>query len=134
MKKLLLLVFVVLLVAIWVNRLRLYVRDPLATVYENGVKQSGVQVFINYANDVLVEQDAGPGAYRVLVQGWNKMPATPDRLICVRWMACVADAEHAATLPVEWSGRGKYDPKVSMSSREVSFVDGVGETLRVELR
>jgi hypothetical protein len=83
---------------------------------------------------VLLEQDAEPGAYRVLVQAWNKMPGEPQHLICIRWMACLADADHAATFPIEWMGKGKYDPKVSMTSRAVSFVDGDGAAIRVALR
>ena len=134
MKTILLLVFVVLLALIFVNRQRVYVRDPLATVYRNEVQQSGVQVFINYSDDVLLEQDAGPGSYRILVQGWNRMPGTPAVLKCIRWMACLADADHAATLPIEWNGKGRYDPRVAMTSREVSFVDGDGATMRVVLR
>jgi len=134
MKTILLLVFVVLLALIFVNRQRVYVRDPLATVYRNEVQQSGVQVFINYSDDVLLEQDAEPGSYRILVQGWNRMPGTPAVLKCIRWMACLADADHAATLPIEWNGKGRYDPRVAMTSREVSFVDGDGATMRVVLR
>ena len=88
MKMILLVVFLVVMGFVWVNRQRVYVRDPLAVVYrsqgsEGGpgeVKQSGVQVFINYSDDVLVEQDAQPGGYRILVQGWNKMPGTPGVL------------------------------------------------------
>jgi hypothetical protein len=129
-KRILLIVFLVVITFIWVNRQRVYVRDPLATVYKNGVKQSGVQVFMNYSNDVLVEQDAG----RTLVQGWNKMPGTPADLTCVRWTACMTDAVHAGTLPVEWNGKGKYDPQVAMTGREVSYVDGDGATVRVVLR
>jgi len=138
-KRILLIVFLVVMAFIWVNRQRVYVRDPLATVYKNDGQQSGVQVFINYSDDVLLEQDAEPGSYRILVQGWNKMPGTPAVLRCIRWMACMADADHARTLPIEWSGnnqrgKGKYDPRVAMTSREVSFVDGDGATIRVELR
>jgi hypothetical protein len=133
-KTVLLLVFVGLMGFILVNRQRVYVRDPLATIYRNDVKQSGVQVFIDYSNDVLLEQDAEPGSYRVLVQGWNKMPGTPATLKCMRWMVCLADADHATTFPVESSVRGRYDPKVSMTSREVMFVDGDGAVIRVELR
>jgi hypothetical protein len=133
-KKILLLLFLVLLAAIYMNRQRVYVRDPLATVYRDEVKQSGVQVFINYSNDVLLEQDAEPGSYRVLVQGWNKMPGTPVVLRCIRWMVCLADADHATTFPVEWTGKGKYDPKVAMTSREISFVDGDDGTIKVQLR
>lgn len=134
MKTVLLLVFVGLMGFIVVNRQRVYVRDPLASVYKNDVKQSGVQVYIDYSNDVLLEQDAEPGSYRVLVQGWNKMPGTPAVLKCMRWMVCLADADRAATFPMESSMRGKYDPKVSMTSREVMFVDGDGGVMRVELR
>jgi len=133
-KTILLLVFVALLAAIFVNRQRVYVRDPLATVYQGDVKQSGVQVFINYSNDVLLEQDAEPGSYRILVQGWNKMPGTPGVLKCIRWMVCLADADHATTFPIEWNGKGRYDPKVAMTSRELSFVAGDGATIKVQLR
>ena len=134
MKKILLLVFLVVLAAIFVNRQRVYVRDPLATVYRDDVKQSGVQVFINYSNDVLLEQDAEPGSYQILVQGWNKMPGTPGVLKCIRWMVCLADADHATTFPIEWNGKGRYDPKVAMTSRELSFVAGDGATIKVQLR
>jgi hypothetical protein len=133
-KRILLLVFLIVLAFVWVNRQRVYVRDPLATVYRNDVQQSGVQVFINYSNDVLIEQDAEPGAFRILVQGWNKMPGTPVVLKCVRWMACMADADHAGALPIEWTGKGTYDPRVAMTSHEVSFVDGGGATMRITLR
>ena len=102
-------------------------------------KQSGVQVFVNAAGDVLLWQDAEPGAYRILVQAWNKAPGTPVRLICLHWMVCLTDADRAATIPMDWTGnsgrhKGKYDPRVSMTSREVSFVNGDGVTIRVELR
>jgi hypothetical protein len=133
-KKLLLLIFLVLLAAIVVNRQRLFVRDPLATVYTNDAKQSGVQVFINYSNDVLLEQDAEPGSYRTLVQAWNKMPGTPLRLICLHWLACLTEADQATLLAPEWSGKGKYDPHVNMTSREVSFVNPDGAHLRIVLR
>lgn len=102
-------------------------------------RQSGVQVFVNAAGDVLLWRDAQPGAFRILVQAWNKAPGTPVRLICLRWMVCLADADHPAIIPVDWTGnsgrhKGKYDPHVSMSGREVSFVNGDGMTVRVELR
>jgi len=133
MKTLLLLVFLGTMGFVVVNRQRVYVRDPLATVTRDEVTQSGVQVFLNYSNDVLLERDQEPGAYRTLVQGWNKMPGTPVVLRCLRWMICLADADQAATFPIEWSGKGKYEPGVAMTSREVSFVDGDGASVRVTL-
>ena len=134
MKKIFLLAFVVLMVFIVLNRQRVYVRDPLATVYRNEVRQGGVQVFINYSNDVLLWHDAEPGAYRILVQGWNKMPGTPAVLKCVRWMACMAEADRTPTIPIARAGKGAYDPRVAMTNREVSFMDGDGARVRVELR
>lgn len=102
-------------------------------------RQSGVQVFVSASGDVLLWRDAEPGAYRILVQGWNKAPGTPLRLTCLRWMVCLADTEHPPTIAMDWTGnsgrrKGKYDPKVSMSGHEVSFVNGDGATVRVELR
>ena len=102
-------------------------------------KQSGVQVFVNASGDVLLWQDAEPGAYRILVQGWNKAPGTPMRLTCIRWIVCLTDADRASIIPLDWTGnsgrgKGKYDPHVSMTGREVSFVNGDGATMRVELR
>jgi hypothetical protein len=102
-------------------------------------RQSGVQVFVNVADDVLLWQDAQPGAYRILIQSWNKAPGTPMRLTCIRWIVCLADADHASTIPLDWTGnswrgKGRYDPQVSMSGRRVTFVDGAGATMRIELR
>ncbi len=102
-------------------------------------KQNGVQVFVNASGDVLLWRDAEPGAYRILVQGWNKAPGTPMRLTCLRWMVCLTEADHPSTIAMDWTGnsgrgKGKYDPRVSMSGRVVSFVNGDGTTIRVELR
>jgi hypothetical protein len=133
-KKFLLLIFVGLFVLLVLNRQRAFLRDPLATVYKNEVKQSGVQVYINFSNDVLLEQDSDSGSFRTLVQGWNKMPGTPLRLICLHWMACLTDADQATLLAPEWSGKGKYDPQVNMSSREISFVNPIGGHFRIVLR
>jgi hypothetical protein len=134
LKTILVVAFVVVLGLVLVNRQKVFVRDPLATVDRNDVKQSGVEVFINYSNDVLMERDSDSGSYWTLIQGWNKAPGTPVVLRCLRWMACLTDADHATTLPIEWSGKGRYDPRVSMTHREVSFVDGDGATVRVTLR
>ena len=102
-------------------------------------RQSGVQVFVSATGDVLLWRDAQPGAYRILVQGWNKAPGTPMRLTCLRWMVCLTDADHPPTIAMDWTGnsgrrKGKYDPRVSMSGRVISFVNGDGATVRVELR
>lgn len=133
LKTIFILAFVVVMGLIIVNRERVYLRDPLATVYRNEVQQSGVQVYQNYSNDILLEDD-GDQPFRILVQDWNEFPATPVRLTCIRWMACLATDEHPPTVPLVWTGKGKYDPKVTMTKREVSFTDADGSRLRITLR
>lgn len=135
MKKLLLIAFVVMLAFVLVNRQRVFLRDPLAKVYRssgvNGadnVEQSGVQVYINYSNDVLLMKE-NPGGSTLLVQHWNRMPGTPVRLRCIHWMTCMTDSDQAPLLPA-----AKYDAKVQMSNRTVSFVDAHGAMTRVKLR
>jgi hypothetical protein len=134
MKSILILAFLVIMGLILVNRQRVYVRDPLATVYRNEVEQSGVQVYQNYSNDILMEKDGGDKPFRILVQDWSEVPGTPVNLTCIRWMACLADDDRAATVPLVWTGKGKYDPRVTMTKREISFVDGDGSRVRVTLR
>ena len=73
MKTTLTVLAVLFLVALIYYRQRIYVRDPIASVYRNDVKQAGVEAFINYSNDVLLEQDAPPAPYRILIQDWNKL-------------------------------------------------------------
>jgi len=135
MKKLFLLAFVVILVLVLLHRQRVFVRDPLVTVYTSALpngadamKQSGVQVYINYSNDVLLIKE-GSGGYTLLVQHWNRTPGTPVRLRCIHWMACLTDADHAQMLAAR-----TYDAKVQMSDRTVSFVDPKGVGMRVDLR
>ena len=135
MKKLLLIAFLVIMALILTHRQRVYVRDPLAKVYtsagpngSDSVEQPGVQVYINYSNDVLLIQESSP-AYTLLVQHWNRTPGIPVRLRCIHWMACLTDADQAAMRPV-----AKYDAKVQMNDRTVSFVDLKGEMMRVQLR
>ena len=132
-KSVLILAFIVIMGFIIVNRERVYVRDPLATVYRNGAQQSGVQVYQNYSNDVLLEKD-GDAPYRILVQDWDEVPGTPINLTCIRWMACLASDDRAPTLPLQWKGKGKYDPKVTMTNKEASFMDVDGSLVRVQLR
>src|SRR5450631_3965237 len=105
MKKILLLMFIALIVWIVVYRERVYLRNPVATVYREDVKQSGVQVYFNYLNDVLLIKDSDPGGYRILVQNWDRTPGTPLRLICLPWTACFTEAETVPILPMDWHGK-----------------------------
>ncbi len=38
-----------------VFRQRLFLRNPLASVERNGMKQTGYRVYLNYYNDIVVE-------------------------------------------------------------------------------
>ena len=125
MKKVVILLFLVFMAVVLVNRRRLFVRDPLGKVERNGVRVEGARVFINFANDVLVEE---PGhETRYMVQHWNKLPGVPKWLTCVRWMACWTEGNQAELVPLGGSG-------VEMSNREVFFVDGRGVPVKVTLR
>jgi hypothetical protein len=129
MKKFAILLLTVLAVWAIFNRHRIFVRDPRAAVYRNKVKQTGEAVYINSSNEILLEKDGK----RTIVQNWDMMAATPAALTCVRWMACLTGADHAPTLPVEWSGKGPYDPHVVFNGRIITFVDVQGVAVRVEL-
>lgn len=132
MKRVLLLIVVVLVGLIYVFRQRVFLRDPLATVSRNEVEQHRVQVFMNGRGAVLLEKD-GEDGFRILVQE-GAVPGTPTHLTCIRWMACLTEANVAPVVPVVWTGKGKYEPQVTIARGEVSFVDGDGSRMRVELR
>jgi hypothetical protein len=133
-KAFLLLIVVAVLALALLNRGRLYVRDPLATVYEDEAEQHGIQVFATNSGDVLVMREEYPGAYRILVQRWNKQPGTPLSLRCIHWIACLTDANHAAAYLIDWDHQGRHDPLATMTNREITFVNAEGKTMRVELR
>ena len=132
MKRTLTLILLVFILLLYYYRQRVFLRDPVATVYRDEVKQSGVEIFINNADDVLLEKDDYPGAYRILVQHWDRAPGTPARLTCLPWTACVTEADNAPILPI--TDAAAYDPKVIMTDREVTFMDPTGARIRIELR
>jgi hypothetical protein len=90
-KKVLLLLFVVFLVFVIYNKQRLYLRDPFGGVMRDGVKEDGAQVFINYSNDVLLENDNAP-MYVTVIQHENHV-GTPAKLMCMHFVVCLADAD-----------------------------------------
>jgi hypothetical protein len=128
-KRFLAVIFVLFLGFVLINRQRLFVNDLIAKVERNGVRVEGARVYINYANDVLVEEPGAP--YRYLVQGWNRRPGAPRYLHCLRWMGCMTDGDRADTVPL---GGTNYRPNVQMSNREVSFTDPEGAAVRIRLR
>ena len=129
MRKILIVGTLLLVVFVVVFRQRIFVRDPLGKVERNGAAQDGTRLYINYSNEVLVEDSARHQF--VLVQGWNALPGVPQHLFCLTGLACWTDADKAAVFPVE--GVGGKTPAV-MSAKEVRFVDESGARVRVGLR
>jgi len=126
MKKILLLLFLVAALFIVLNRQRLYLRDPLASLAVDGVKQNGVQIYINYSNDVLLENDHTP-MYLTLVQQGSRL-GTPVGLRCLHYLVCRTDAAES-TLVLE-GGKASVE---SMSSKAVTFRTHDGQTSVVTL-
>jgi len=127
MRRFLLLSSVALVVLVAVYRQRIFLRDPLAKVYRDGVRQQGVRVYINYSNDILVEGSADNQFY--MVQNWNRLPGVPQSLTCMHAMLCWSDHDHATLLPLA----GSAGP-ATMSDREITFRQTDGGAVRVTLR
>jgi hypothetical protein len=113
-KKLIALLAILLIVFVVVERKRVYVRDPLASVTRSGEKVSGEQVYINFYNDVLLENDNPP--MLVMVVEKDQPVGVPTKLRCIHWVACLTDADAASKLPLNASVQ-------SMSSKAVQFRD-----------
>jgi hypothetical protein len=129
MKRILIVGTLLLIVFVVVFRQRIFVRDPLGKVERNGVVQDGIRLYINHANDVLVE-DAATHRF-VLVQGWSTVPGVPQHLACLTGLACWTDADRVPVFPVEGVGGRTH---AAMSAKEVTFMDESGAAIRVELR
>jgi hypothetical protein len=123
-KKVVALVVLVLVIFVVYNRNRLYVRDPLGSMTRDGVKQDGAQIFINFQNEVLIENDNAP-AYLLLVQ--QGQIGTPKSLSCMHWIACLADADVATLID---PSSAKPD---AMSNKTVNFrgSDGVQAVVKI---
>jgi hypothetical protein len=124
-----LLIIVIVLV---IFRQRLFLRDPIATVERNGQRQDDYRVYLNYFNDILVEDVNGNR--RFLVQSHNGkplVPGVPMHLQCIRMMACLTESDFAPTVPL---GGKEYVPGVEMTNSFVAFQDGDGAAMRVSLR
>jgi hypothetical protein len=97
-KKLIALLIIALVVFVVVERKRVFVRDPLASVTRAGEKIGGEQVYINYYNDVLLENDNPPMLVMLVEKG--QPVGIPTKLRCIHWLACLTDADAASTLPL----------------------------------
>jgi hypothetical protein len=126
-KKLMVLVVLLAIAFVVYNRQRVYVRDPLGSVTRDGVKERGAQVFINYSNDVLLEND-NPPMYVTLVQHGQPV-GTPAKIGCIHFVVCMTNADVAKLIAID-SGAGAE----SMSNTAVTFRDANGHQTVVTLR
>jgi hypothetical protein len=130
MLKRFLIVVALIVTGLYFFRVRVFLRDPLATVYRDGVKQNGVEVYMNEPKDVLLIRDDD----RVMVQHWDRIPAAPLKLTCLRWTMCFTDADNAPKVAGELKQNYTYDPKVIFTDTEVFYLDRSGAQMRVTLR
>ena len=105
---------------------RLFLRDPLGRLERNGVAVSDARIFINYSNDILVQEDSGRRMF--IVQNENKLPGSPSGLTCIQGMLCVTPADLAVP------GTPNPRTQATMSDREVSFTDDLGSRVHVQIR
>jgi hypothetical protein len=124
-KKLFLLALAVIVVCLFLYRQRLFLRDPLGSLYVDGAKVPA-QIYINYSNDVLVLRD---GEQPLLVQNWDRTPGNTRVLPCLRWMACLTESDRAPKFPLTVK-----PTQVTMTNREVAFPDEQGKPTRIVLR
>jgi hypothetical protein len=126
MRKFFALLLVLFVVGLYVYHQRLFLRDPLGSMSVDGAPVAGAHVYINYSNDVLVLRD---GEQPLIVQNWDHTPGSTKALPCVRWTACVTEADQAPKFAV-----GVKPEKVTMTNREVSYADEQGKPVRIFIR
>ena len=127
MRKLVLILLVVASWFIYVNRERLFLRDPVASLTRNGVKEAGAQIFINYDNDVLIENDRSPMYFNIVQHG--QPVGAPDILKCLHYLVCLARAYPA---PQVLALPGAHLEE--MTPKQVRFRDEAGREAVVQLR
>ena len=126
MRKLILLIIVAIIALAVVYHDRLFLRDPLGKVERNGAPVADARVFINYSNDILVQEDGGRQMF--VVQSYNKLPGSPAGLTCIQGMLCVTPSDQAVP------GAASPGKEATMSDREVSFTDDLGSRVHVQIR
>jgi len=124
MRKFLLLLLVLAVAWLYYYRERLYVHDVVAKVYVGGVEQADVSAYINASNDVLLMNPTPPTL--VLVRHGDAAPVIEGSLTCVHWVACMTEAGGDVSA-------GGRDARIVMSSKVVTFVDGAGRPVLVQL-
>lgn len=128
MRRLLLLITLVLIVLIAVYRDRLYLRDPLGKLTRDGAPQADARIFINYENDVLVQEKGGTEMFAV--QHWNHLESVPANLTCIQGLLCIAPADRF----IDTAGTAITRRAAEMTDRAVNFVDSNGHPVQVTIR
>jgi hypothetical protein len=126
MRKLILLLTVALIALAVLYHARLFLRDPLGKVERNGAPVPDARVFINYWNDILVQEDNGHRMF--VVQNINKLPGSPAGLTCIQGLLCITPSDQAVP------GTADASTQAEMSAREVSFTDSLGSHVHVQIR
>ena len=129
MKSFLIAATVLLVLFIAAFRQRIFLRDPLGKVERNGIQQDGTRVFINYSNDVLVEDMTRNNRY--LIEAWSRIPGVPKHLSCLTGLACWTEANQAEVFPL---GNTPAQTKAMMDSKQIAFQDETGAGIVVQLR
>lgn len=129
MKKLFLLIIAAAAVFILYNRHRLFLRDPLGSVTRDGTIENGAKIFINFDNEVLIEND-NPPIHVTLVQKRSPQEVgTPLHIGCIHFVACLTDADTGSLAePAE-----KVDI-VQMTGKLVEYRDLKGSDVQIKLR
>ncbi len=128
MKKIFLLLTLGLIAFVWVDRERIYIWDPIATVTRDGVKQEHVRTMINWSNDVFLDDASAVPARMYVVQHWDMALKYPTAIKgCIQYLACLADADHA-------SGDAIRTATVKAESNGWEFMDEHGALVKVTLR
>ena len=132
MRRLISLVVVALILAVVFLRDRIYVRDPLGRVERNGVSAPDARVFINFSNDVLLQERND--THMVVVQQWNRTPMSPPGLTCIEGIACLTPAVRMVDAQAPPFAPDDSTARTEMSNREVRFTDSDGSRVHVSLR
>ena len=128
MRRLLLLITLVAIVFIAVYRDRLYLRDPLGKLTRDGAPQADARVFINFENDILVQEKGGTEMFAV--QHWNHFEAVPANLTCIQGLLCIAPADRL----IDTAGTTITRKEAEMTDRTVEFIDSNGHSVQVTIR
>lgn len=126
MRKFILLLTVALIALAVVYHQRLFLRDPLGRLDRNGVPVPDARIFINYSNDILVQENGGRQMF--VVQNVNKLAGSPAGLTCIQGLLCITPSDQAVP------GNPEPRQEAAMSDREVAFTDDGGSRVHVRIR